>query len=178
MSNQSLPEQSKQTAIFELIGAGLAMIYAWKTVWASGEPGTLLHVLHLPIHEAGHLIFTPFGEFMHFLGGSLFQVSFPLFFSVYFLRQKQFYAVAFTLLWCGDSLIDVSPYIADAYHQEIALIGGEHDWAFLLGELDLVHRCETIGALVHFKGAVLMFGAVLWALVLALKHGKWIQVKL
>lgn len=171
------PQSNKQIAIYELVGALLALIYTWKTVWAKLETGTMMHVLHLPIHEAGHLIFTPFGEFMHFLGGSLFQVVFPLFFTVYFLRQKQFFAVAFTLLWCGDSLLDVSPYIADAYHQEMPLIGGEHDWAYLLGELDMVHHCEKIGRLVHFKGALVMFCASLWALLLALLHGQWLQVK-
>ena len=43
----------------------------------------LLDAVDLPIHETGHLVFAPFGEFLQFLGGSLFQVLFPLAFVAY-----------------------------------------------------------------------------------------------
>jgi hypothetical protein len=33
---------------------------------------TLLDYANLIFHEAGHVLFTPLGEFMHFLGGSVF----------------------------------------------------------------------------------------------------------
>jgi hypothetical protein len=35
---------------------------------------SFMHDILLPIHEAGHVLFRPFGEFMTILGGSLFQV--------------------------------------------------------------------------------------------------------
>ncbi|MEQ1626984.1 MAG: zinc ribbon domain-containing protein, partial [Nitrospira sp.] len=39
---------------------------------------SFLHLINLPFHEAGHLIFSPFGRFMMILGGSLGQVLMPL----------------------------------------------------------------------------------------------------
>lgn len=40
--------------------------------------GSYMHLIVLPIHEAGHILFIPFGGFMTVLGGSLFQVLLPL----------------------------------------------------------------------------------------------------
>ncbi|HYW09618.1 MAG TPA: hypothetical protein VE913_21830, partial [Longimicrobium sp.] len=37
----------------------------------------LLDSVDLPIHETGHLVFAPFGEFMGFLGGTLLQLILP-----------------------------------------------------------------------------------------------------
>jgi hypothetical protein len=122
--------------------------------WSSSD--ALSHTVHLPIHEAGHFIFTPFGEWMHFLGGSLFQVVFPLAFSVSFLLRKELFSAILVLLWCGDSLIDVSFYVGDAYHQELQLIGGEHDWAYLLGSIDKVHYATELGNFTWWCGAMVM----------------------
>ena len=43
--------------------------YAMSSFW---------HLVNLPFHEAGHLIFRPFGRFMTSLGGSLSQLIIPL----------------------------------------------------------------------------------------------------
>lgn len=141
------------------------------------DPFFISHHLHLPIHEAGHLIFMPFGEFMHFLGGSLFQSIFPLAFSLHFIRQRDFFAACLTLMWSGDSLIDVSFYVGDAYRQEMPLIGGEHDWAVLLGMLDLTHHADFLGGLTWWLGALLMLSA--WGLCLFLLNHQagWIRIR-
>jgi len=47
---------------------------------------SLIHYPMVPIHEFGHILFLPFGEFMTLLGGSLFQVALPLIFGGVFLR--------------------------------------------------------------------------------------------
>ncbi len=44
--------------------------------------GTLLGGVDLAIHETGHLVFSPFGEFMGFAGGTLFQLIMPASFVV------------------------------------------------------------------------------------------------
>lgn len=76
----------------------LACAYTfYRLRWS--DPHALSHNLHLPIHEAGHFIFIPFGEWMHFLGGSLFQVVFPLAFSVSFLLRKELFSALLVLLW-------------------------------------------------------------------------------
>lgn len=147
----------------------LACAYTFHRLrWS--DPHALSHNIHLPIHEAGHLIFTPFGEWMHFLGGSLFQVVFPLAFSASFLLRKELFSALLVLLWCGDSLIDVSFYVGDAYAQELQLIGGgEHDWAYLLGSIDKVHYATALGSFTWWCGALVMLGACLGGAI-ALNH--------
>ena len=40
--------------------------------------GSFMHLVNLPFHEAGHIVFMPFGDFMMSLGGSLLQVLIPV----------------------------------------------------------------------------------------------------
>jgi len=51
---------------------------------------------------------------------------------------------------------DVSVYIADAPVQSLPLVGGgQHDWAFLLSQWDLMHLADEIAGFVEYSGAVL-----------------------
>jgi len=128
--------------------------------------------LNLAVHEAGHLVFSGFGETMTILGGSLFQVLVPMVFVGYFLRSHQRYAAAATLTWVGVNLLNVSRYIGDARAQDLPLLGGEntiHDWWYLLINWDLLASDLTIARWVHFFGVVVFLGSVLGG-VWALKH--------
>jgi hypothetical protein len=51
----------------------------------------------------------------------------------------------------------VSVYIADAPVQALPLIGGEHDWAYLLGSrgFDAMHLSDEIARFVELTGALL-----------------------
>ena len=53
------------------------------------DGGSLLDNIDLPVHETGHLVFSPFGDFMQFAGGTLFQLIMPAIFVGYFLRRKE-----------------------------------------------------------------------------------------
>ena len=60
--------------------AGL-VVWTWQFARAPMGAGVMDSVLHLPnliFHEAGHILFSPFGRFMTVLGGSLFQVLVPV----------------------------------------------------------------------------------------------------
>ena len=57
-------------------------VWGWALIRDPNE--TILHVLTLPIHETGHMVFMAFGELMHAAGGTIFQILFPLVFAVYF----------------------------------------------------------------------------------------------
>ena len=52
--------------------------------------GSFLHLINLPFHEAGHIIFAPFGDLMMSLGGSLTQILIPLVCLVAFLKIENF----------------------------------------------------------------------------------------
>ena len=120
--------------------------------------------LNLAVHEAGHLVFSAFGETLTILGGSLFQVIVPLAFVGYFARTKQRYAAAVTMAWVGVNLLNVARYIGDARAQELPLLGGEdsiHDWWYLLINWDLLPQDLVIARWVHFAGTVTFLAALI-----------------
>jgi hypothetical protein len=93
--------------------------------------------LDLGIHEMGHVAFSPFGQWLGIAGGSIAQLLAPLFGAWQFLRQRDYFAAAFALAWLGESLGNLSVYIADSRAQELPLanlFGGDpiHDWNYLL----------------------------------------------
>jgi len=129
------------------------------------EPDGLLHGSLLIFHEAGHVLFMPFGEFLAVLGGSLFQLIVPAFFVAYFAWKREPYAAAFAALYLAASFADVAIYIADARAGELPLIGGErsnHDWTFLLIEMNALQHDTSIGWYVARVGG-LVFAAALAA---------------
>ncbi|MEJ2679687.1 MAG: ATP-binding cassette domain-containing protein, partial [Gemmatimonadota bacterium] len=86
----------------------------------------------LPIHEAGHIIFSPFGEFIQFLGGTIMQVLVPAVFLGYFVVQSNRYAATVMMWWIAQNFWNISVYMRDARTQLLPLVGGgEHDWAYL-----------------------------------------------
>src|SRR5687768_12359798 len=120
--------------------------------------------LNLAVHEAGHLVFSGFGETLTILGGSAFQVIVPLAFVAYFARTKQRYAASVTMAWVGVNLLNVARYIGDARAQNLPLLGGEdtiHDWWYLLINWDLLPRDTVIARWVHFFGVVAFLGTLL-----------------
>ena len=120
--------------------------------------------LNLAVHEAGHLVFSAFGETLTILGGSAFQVMVPLAFVGYFVWTKQRYAAAVTMSWVGVNLLNVARYIGDARAQLLPLLGGEdsiHDWWYLLINWDLLPRDTVIARWVHFFGVVAFLTSML-----------------
>jgi hypothetical protein len=100
------------------------------------ESGRLLDAVDLAIHETGHLVFAPFGEFLGFFGGTLFQLALPVAFVVYFWQRADRHAASVALWWVAQNCWNVSVYVRDARAQALPLVGGgEHDWAYLLGRL-------------------------------------------
>ncbi len=73
----------------KVLGQGLAM--------AQGGVLWFLHGVNLVFHEAGHVIFGLFGEFMGIAGGSLNQVLIPLAATIAFLGTRQYALAAVTL---------------------------------------------------------------------------------
>ncbi|HEX8848871.1 MAG TPA: hypothetical protein VF761_04985 [Gemmatimonadaceae bacterium] len=119
--------------------------------------------VNLPIHETGHIVFGMFGELITAMGGSLFQVIVPLVFVGYFLRRREQYAASVALWWVAENLWYVATYVADAQEQALPLVGGgEHDWAFILAELDVLRYDDRIAAMIRFVGIVLFVIAILW----------------
>jgi hypothetical protein len=130
---------------------------------------SLIHLPMVPIHEFGHLLFRPFGEFMTLLGGSLFQIVLPLIFGgIFLIKNRDPFAAAVMLWWSAVAVMDVAPYIYDAWApQQVLLTGrtgdtGSHDFIDTLGDLGLLHKAQPIGRGVHAFGVIAMLTALVW----------------
>ena len=130
--------------------------------------GSLLDGVDLAIHETGHLVFAPFGEFIGFAGGTLFQLLMPTCFVVYFLRRRDQYAASVALWWIGQNCGHIAVYVADARVQELPLVGGgEHDWEYLLGRTGLLAHDHGIARGITSVGYLLVVGAAIWGMLAA-----------
>jgi hypothetical protein len=134
-----------------------------------GMASSLIHLPMVPIHEFGHILFRPFGEFMTLLGGSLFQVLLPLIFGgVFLVKNRDPFAASVMLWWAAVAVMDVAPYIYDAAKpQHILLTGrtgdnGAHDFIDTLYDMGLLHKAQPIGRGVHAFGALTMITALAW----------------
>jgi hypothetical protein len=122
----------------------------------------------LVIHEAGHLLFRWFGEFLQVLGGTVGQLFVPAAFTVYFHLRREFFSSAVTFFWCGQNLFNISVYIKDAQAMALPLVsvgGGEdtiHDWNYLLSKVGLLRWDHGIGNLVYLVGLLVMIASVVW----------------
>jgi hypothetical protein len=134
--------------------------------------GSFWHLVNLPFHEAGHLIFRPFGRFMTSLGGSLNQLIIPLLcMTVFLLKTRDTFAAAFALWWFGENFMDLAPYINDARSLTLPLLGGNtgrtspygfHDWEFILKESGWAHYDHALAHFAHRLGTVLIILALVW----------------
>ena len=132
--------------------------------------GSFLHLINLVFHEAGHILFAPFGNFMMSLGGSLLQVLIPLVCAWTFLfLQDDSFGCSVCVWWAGESLLDLSPYIDDARSLQLMLLGGPaaevegHDWEAILMALGWLHLDHTIARGTWLLGTALMLGALTYA---------------
>jgi len=126
----------------------------------------LVDNIDLAIHEAGHVFFGPFGEFIGFLGGTLLQLIVPITFFGYFLHHRNRYAASVLLWWVAQNLWNISVYARDARAQELPLVGGgEHDWAYLLDTLGVLQRDQAVGRAFVAAGVVCFAVSIAWGLL-------------
>jgi hypothetical protein len=136
---------------------------------------SFLHLINLPFHEAGHVLFSPFGEFMTTLGGSLMQLLVPLICAGAFLTTHwNPFAAATMGWWAGENL-------------QLTLIGGQtgaevegHDWERILVLTRSLHLDHRIANIAQFLGAAVMIGCLSSAAVIAwrTKEESWLSGKL
>jgi hypothetical protein len=149
----------------------MGWVFAFSPLEADAIGWSFMHLINLPFHEAGHIIFSFFGDFMQVLGGTLTQILIPLVCMVAFVRKNDVFGASCGLWWMGQSFIDVAPYIYDARAGELILLGGVtgqdapeyHDWHNLLGRLGILSwdHCLAYGAKIF--GIVLILLSILWA---------------
>jgi hypothetical protein len=163
--------------------AGVAAYQAWICLlwvalvgwfaFARDERVPVLAFVNLGVHELGHLVcyLLPFvGRLVTAVAGSAMQCLVPSGLAGYFLavRHDRIGAAA-CLAWAAANFQEVSEYVADAPYERLELIGGEHDWAFVLGpdQLDRMHQAGAIASSARTAGLVLLAvaaGFCIWSL--------------
>ena len=185
-AKQWLIESDAATDSLTLIGRGMVFLLLvwWGCAFIltpletnyTGE--SFLHLINLPFHEAGHLIFMPFGRFMMFLGGSAGQVLMPLIcLGTFLIKTRDPFGASVCLWWAAESIMDVAPYINDARDMDLMLLGGVtgketdgHDWNNILAMLGWLEHDHHLAHLAYNFGIVLMLASFAWGGWLLLRH--------
>lgn len=124
----------------------------------------------LIFHEAGHTIFSFFGEWIQIAAGSAFQIALPAFISGYFFVHKQRISGALCLLWVGINLLNVSVYAGDAIAMQLPLLGGDasiHDWNYLLTSMGILRYASLVAVLIRMTGFIAICTGTVLALLLS-----------
>jgi len=147
--------------------------YVLESVW---------HLVNLPFHEFGHILFRPFGRLMTSLGGSIAQVLMPVIcLLVFLIKTRDTFAASFTLWWTGQNFMDLAPYINDARSLTLPLLGGNtgrtspygfHDWEFILRETKLLRYEYVLANFAVTLGTLLMLCAFAWGAYILFKQYK------
>jgi len=132
---------------------------------------SFMHNINLVFHEAGHVIFRLFGNFMAILGGSLLQLIVPLVVMLAFIfKHRDNFAASIGLWWLAQSMMDLVPYINDATAQDMWLLGGVrgkdmpgiHDWNNILSRLGLLEFDHVVASVVMIVAIGLMLLSFVW----------------
>jgi hypothetical protein len=158
-----------------------SLSFLFASVQSNVVGRSFMHLINLPFHEAGHIIFSPFGRFLQVLGGTLGQLLMPaVCAAVLLLRTRDAFGAAMALWWLAESFMDIAPYVNDARALNLILLGGVtgkdvadyHDWEYLLGSLGVLRMDHALALLAQGTGIVLMLLALAWA-----GSNLWIQFR-
>jgi hypothetical protein len=148
--------RARQILFALLVVYGAWLIFAYRYHFLDG--------VNLLFHEAGHVFFGVFGQVMHFLGGTLGQLVFPVATAVHFARRDKPFEAAVCVLWLGESLMYAAMYVGDARARALPLVNdGFHDWNWLLGHWHVLDHAETLGTALHLFASAVVIAALLLA---------------
>jgi hypothetical protein len=151
------------------------MVWLFAHHLADPEYASIIAGLNLGIHELGHFVLAPFGDFMGAAGGTLLQIIAPLAAALMFLRQRDWFAISFAFAWLGTNFFGIAPYAADARARALPLVTpgpGDpiHDWYYMLSQIGWLPHDELIGRFFRMCGILTTavgtaFGAwLLWTM--------------
>ncbi len=156
----------------------LLCFYSVRFVFASLDSAVVMrsfvHLVNLPFHEAGHILFRPFGRVIMAMGGSLMQLVVPLVCLVaFYFQEGDRFGASVALWWTGQSLMDLAPYIGDARSLTLTLLGGVtgrevadyHDWQFILRHFGLLEYDRVFAWTAHVLGVCIILTALAWRAV-------------
>ena len=148
---------------------------------------SFMHLINLPFHEAGHIVFRPFGHWIMSLGGTLGQLLMPLVcLAVFLLKARNAFGAAVCLWWFGENFLDIAPYINDARALQLPLLGGNvgesspygfHDWEYLLNEIGWLQYDHALAQMADKTGVLLILASLGWGGYLLFKQFRNLDLK-
>ncbi|MFP4458033.1 MAG: hypothetical protein ACLFSQ_00410 [Candidatus Zixiibacteriota bacterium] len=149
----------------------LLFVFVWIRHIKSPLYNSIFFGLNLGIHELGHILFQPFGQFIMTLGGSLFQCIVPFIGLVMFLKQRDYFAVAVAFGWEATNLYYVATYVNDATAMALPLVSpfgveAYHDWNWILTELGMLEYDLFLASVLRVLASACM--------VFCLVYGGWL----
>jgi hypothetical protein len=141
-----------------------------STIQSNYVGESFMHAINLPFHEAGHVFFSFFGRFIHYLGGTLGQWLVPFIVLCAFMRKGNRFGATVGLWWLGESFLDIAPYMNDARAGQLMLLGGVtgsevkdyHDWEVILTSLGWMRYDHLIAGITFCIGTILMILSIVW----------------
>lgn len=143
---------------------------------------SFLHLVNLPFHEAGHIVFGFLGPFVASLGGTLGQLIMPLICaSVLLLKTRDTFGASVCLWWFGQNFFDIAPYVNDARSLSLPLLGGNvghsspygfHDWEYLLTEAGMLQYDHFLAKSLVGIGIIIFIISYAWGAILLFKQYK------
>ncbi len=155
--------------------------FIFSSIEANVVGQSFWHMVNLPFHEAGHIIFSPFGKLIKTLGGTMGQLIMPaICLLVLLIKTRDAFGAAIAQWWLGQSFMDIAPYVNDARALKLILLGGVtgkdvidyHDWEYILRKLGMLKMDHALAWAAHLTGAILMLAAIGWAAA-----NLWVQWK-
>ncbi len=141
---------------------------SWPFLLAAIRNGIFLF-----IHEGGHALFMFFGRTLNILGGSFWQIMFPLLSFVIALRNRSHFIAPFALFWVGTNMMDVSLYMRDAPVRMLPLLGGHkvgHDWWNLFRQWEMLDSAGAWADFFYFTGLLISIAALAGGVYLAVQR--------
>src|SRR5262249_33516465 len=130
---------------------------------------TLLDNAHLPIHEAGHLLFSYLGDTLGLWGGTILQLLVPAALAVSFAARREVPGTVFCTVALFHSLTGVATYMIDALRLELPLVTvgavadeSQHDWVNIFSRLGVLSHAIQIGDTMRAIAWCGMLGTVVW----------------
>jgi len=124
----------------------------------------LISLADFGFHELGHMVMyaIPVSQLLTAAMGSIMQCAVPLGLAAYFCTQrKDGVGATACLAWAATNFQDVSVYAADAPYERLDLVGGQHDWAYILGpqQLDRLDQAAGIASAIRGVGVLVLLVA-------------------
>lgn len=161
-----------------VIVAVLALIFAGGLDLITGKfafPAWFFDSIGLIVHEGGHFLTSWAGRFIHFLGGTLFEIGVPAGLTLWFLLSNCKRLGAFTLAWSSIAMFSASRYSGDANTLELSLLGASddiedkmvsHDWYNILGMIGQLDAAPLVSDMFWSVAVVAGLAAIalpIWA---------------